>query len=99
LLTGIVWSDVLSRVSDPALRAVIEGGYASEPPLRPGQMPHIAGRRYPSMAEVRWLLHAAGDARNLYAAFFLGEVEKIAGPVSLALMGSPSAPLPVAVSA
>ena len=39
------------------------------------------------------LVHVVGDVRNLYAAFFLGEVEQITGPIGLAVMGSPSAPL------
>ena len=74
--------------------AVIEGEYASEPPLAPGQLPHPARRRrYASMAEVMRLLHVAGNVRNLYAAFFLGEVELITGPIGLAVMGSPRAPL------
>ncbi len=94
LLTEIVWSDVLPRVSFTALRAPIEGEYASEPALRPGPVPRLAWDRYASMAEVMRLLHVVGSARNLFAVFFLGEVEEVTGPVSLAVMGSPGAPLP-----
>ena len=92
LLTEIVWSGV--PVADPAVRSVVEREYASEPPLQPGEMPHPRDDRYASLAEVMRLLHVVGDVRNLYAAFFLGDVEKITGPVSVAVMGSPSAPLP-----
>ena len=92
LLTEIVWSGVPFR--HPAVRAQVEGEYASGPPLRPDQVPHPASRRYASMAEVMRLVHLVGDVRNLYAAFFLGDVEKITGPVSVAVMGSPQAPLP-----
>src|SRR5260370_618 len=54
----------------------------------------LAHGRFPSMAEVMRLVHVVGDVRNLYAAFFLGEVERLTGPVGLAVMGSPRAPLP-----
>src|SRR5260370_27467454 len=46
------------------------------------------------MAEVMRLLHVAGSARNVLAVFFLGEVDKVTGPVSLAVLGTPGAPLP-----
>jgi hypothetical protein len=62
--------------------------------LRPDPMPRLAWDRYASMAEVMRLLHVVGSARNLFAAFFLGDVEQVTGPVSLAVMGSPRAPLP-----
>ena len=93
LLTELVWSDVLPRVSDPAPGAAIDGGYAIEPVLRPDPMPRPAYDRYASMAEVMRLLHVVGSARNLFAAIFLGDVDKVTGPVSLAVMGSPGAPL------
>jgi hypothetical protein len=96
LLTEIVWSDILPLVDDPALRDVIEGEYASQPPLPPNWMPHPGERRYASMAEVMRLLSVVGNVRNLYAAFFLGDVEKITGPISLAVTGSPRPPLSAA---
>ena len=46
------------------------------------------------MAEVMRLLHVAGSARNVFAVFFLGEVGEVSGPVSLAVLGAPRAPLP-----
>jgi hypothetical protein len=45
------------------------------------------------VVQVIKLLHVVGDVRNLYAAFFLGQVEKITGPISAALLGSPERPL------
>ncbi len=59
----------------------------------PNWMSHPGERRYASIADVMRLLHVVGDVRNLYAAFFLGDVEKITGPISLAAMGSPRAPV------
>jgi len=94
LLTEIVWSDVLPGVRGAALRAAIAGGHAIEPSPGPGQVPHPAYDRYASMAELMRLLHVVGSARNVFAAFFLGDVDKMTGPVSLAVMGSPGAPLP-----
>jgi hypothetical protein len=93
LLTEVVWSGVLPTAGDLDVRRVIEGEYASQPALALGRLPHPADRRYASMAEVMRLLHVVGNIRNLYAAFFLGEVELITGPISLAVMGSPRAPL------
>jgi hypothetical protein len=84
LLTEIVWSGP---------DAAIGGGYGLEPSLGAGRVPDLAWDRYVSMAEVMRLLHVAGSARNVFAAFFLGEVEYGTGPVSLAVMGSPGAPL------
>jgi hypothetical protein len=94
LLTEIVWSDVLPRVSGPAPGAAVGGGYGLEPSAGAGRVPGLVWDRYASMAEVMRLLHVAGSARNVFAAFFLGEVEYGTGPVSLAVMGSPAAPVP-----
>jgi hypothetical protein len=94
LLTEMVWSDVLPWVSDPASRAGIGGESACELSLRPDPVPRLAFDRYASMAEFMRVLHVVGSAWNVFAAFFLGEVEKVTGPVSLAVMGSPRAPLP-----
>ena len=93
LLTEIAWRGIAPRAGDAEVRGVVEGEYAIHPPLPPDRMPHPAISRYPSMAEVMRLVHVVGDIRNLYAAFFLGEVEQITGPIGLAVMGSPRAPL------
>jgi hypothetical protein len=50
--------------------------------------------RYGSMAEVMRLLHVAGSARNVFAAFLPGEAEEVTGPVSLAVPGTPRVPVP-----
>jgi hypothetical protein len=90
-LQDMVWLGVAPRVRDPGLRRLIEGEYASEPPLAPDEMPSIvAEQRYPSYAEVMKLLHVTGSPLSLYAAFFLGDVEKITGPVRPALTGPPA---------
>ena len=86
LLTEIVWSGALPPVSGPGPGAGVGGGYGRGPSLG-------AWDRYVSMAEVIRLLDVAGSARNVFAAFFLGEVDKVTGPVSLAVLGSPGAPL------
>jgi hypothetical protein len=93
LLTEIVWSDALPPVSGPAPGAAIGGGYGLEPSVGAGQVPGLTWDRYASMAEVMRLLHVAGSARNVFAVFFLGEVDKVTGPVSLAVLGSPRVPL------
>jgi hypothetical protein len=83
LLQDLVWLGVDPR--EPGLRLLIEGKYASEPPLSTAEMPSMAEeQRYASYADVMKLLHVVGNPLNLYAAFFLGDVEKI----RLALMGS-----------
>jgi len=94
LLTEIVWSEVLPRVSGPGSRAAVEGGCAGGPALRPDQMRPAVYDRYASMAELMRLLHVLGSARNVFAVFFLGDVEEVTGPVSLAVLGSPGAPMP-----
>ena len=91
LLSEIVWSRVWPRAGDAAVRRVIEGRHADRPPLPLTELPRPG--RYASMTEVVRLLQVVGRVENLYAAFFLGEVEKLTGPISLAVMGSPRAPL------
>jgi hypothetical protein len=59
-----------------------------------GQVAGVVCDRYASMAEVMRLLHVAGSARNVLAAFFLGEVDKVIGPVSVVVMGTPGEALP-----
>jgi hypothetical protein len=94
LLTEIIWSDALSGVGGLAPGAPVGGGDGLEPSAGAGRVPDLAWDRYASMAEVMRLLHVAGSARNVFAAFFLGEVDEATGPVSLAVLGSPAAPLP-----
>jgi hypothetical protein len=77
LLTEVVWSGVQRRAGEQAVREVIEGEYAAGEPL--AVLPHPADYRYPSMAEVMRLIHVVGSVQNLYAAFFLGDVEGITG--------------------
>ncbi len=91
LLTEVVWSGVWPRAGQQAVRDLIEGEYANSKPLK--ALPHPVMYRYASMAEVMRLIHVVGSVQNLYAAFFLGDVEKITGPIGLAVMGSPRAPL------
>ncbi len=85
-------------LSGPVPGAAVGGGYALAP-RRPSPVPRLAWDRFASMAEVMRLLHVVGSARNLFAVFFLGDVEQVAGPVSLAVMGSPGAPLPAGEAA
>ena len=68
-----------------AVRRIIEGRYRGWLPLHQLWLK----KNYPSMAEAVRLIHVVGGVQNLYAAFFFGDVEKIAGPISLAVMGSP----------
>ena len=92
LLTEIVWSGV---PSGPGGARRGRGRVRQRAAAAGGRVPHPAQHgRYASMAEVMRLVHVVGDVRNLYAAFFLGDVEKITGPISVAVMGSPRAPLP-----
>ncbi len=53
------------------------------------QVQRCGDARCPSLAEVMRLVHLVCDPRNLFAAFFLGDVAKIVGRISLAVMGSP----------
>jgi len=92
LWTEIVWASARSRFSDQDVRSVIEGEHARQKMLR-RRMPRAADRRYPSMAEAVRLVDLVGDVRNLAAAYFLGDLEKITGPVGEAAAGGPAAPL------
>ena len=91
LLTEVVWSEVspLASDGDDELRQVIEGDYAREPELG-SQMPSVTGLRYPGYDRAMELLRAVGDVRKLYAAYFLGEVEKIARAARSVLTGFPA---------
>jgi hypothetical protein len=76
LLDETVWSAVAPHVSDPALRSDVEGPvYSALPPMN---VAPASRRRYPSYAEAVKLVNIVG-IRNLYAAYFLGDVKKIKG--------------------
>jgi hypothetical protein len=92
LLTEIVWRDVEPGAGQTPLRQVIEGEYAQLQRLDP--LPSPRHHRYSTFAETMKLIHVVGSVHNLYAAFFLGDVASITGPISVAVMGSPAAPLP-----
>lgn len=78
LLDEIVWSRVAPRVAEPALREEVEGPGEIDKPALASVDPPSLHRRYPSYAEAIKLVSLVG-IRNLYAAFFLGEVDRIAG--------------------
>ncbi len=76
LFTETVWSNVEPRVNDPALRKKIEGPtYAKLPPMK---VKPASRRRYPSYTEAVKLTNIVG-IRNVYAAYFLGDIKKIGG--------------------
>jgi hypothetical protein len=73
-LDEVVWANIESRVNDPALRAQIEGPvYSLLPPIT---VKPPSRRRYASYAQAIKLVSIVGP-RNVYAAYFLGETEKI----------------------
>jgi hypothetical protein len=74
LLDEVVWSAVAARVTDPALRAEVEGPVYSKLPSM--TVTPASRRRYPSYAQAVKLVNVVG-IRNLYAAYFLGDVAKI----------------------
>src|SRR5258708_39908614 len=99
-LTEIVWRALEPWITDAGLPPVIEGdSFTPQTPLADG-MPHPADQRYPSHEGVMRLLHVVGGAENLFAAYFLGEVEKITGPVSVWQVNAylEENPLPAGVS-
>lgn len=80
-LDEVVWRNVEPRVNDPDLRKKIEGpANAALPPLT---VAPARRRRYPSYTQALKLVDVVG-VRNLYAAYFLGDVEKIGGPKKVA---------------
>jgi hypothetical protein len=84
LLTETVWSAVEARVTDPALRRRVEG--AANAALPAVQVPHASQRRYDSFTEALHLAELVG-IRNVYAAYFLGLVDRIGGPPPRAAAG------------
>ena len=78
LLTEIVWSNVEPRVNDKELREKIEGPiYAKLPPIKVGHPSRLRARSYTQAVR---LVNIVG-IRNIYVAYFLGEVDKIGGTV------------------
>ena len=76
LFDEIVWENVAPRANDSKLREAVEGpGYAK---LKPITVKPASRRRYPSYAEAVKLVNVVG-IRNLYAAYFQGDVAKIGG--------------------
>lgn len=73
-LDEVVWTNIQPRVNDPALRKEIEGPVDSlKPPI---EVKPASRRRYPSYTEAVKLVNIVGP-RNLYAAYFLGETDKL----------------------
>jgi len=72
VLDEVVWARVAPKVKDPGLRKVVEGEtHAKLPPIDvdpPG--------RYPSYTEAFRLVGLVG-IQNIYAAYFLGKVDRI----------------------
>jgi hypothetical protein len=76
LFDEIAWENVAPRVNDPKLREAVEGpAYAK---LKPITVQPASRRRYSSYAEAVKLVNVVG-IRNLYAAYFQGDVKKIGG--------------------
>lgn len=74
LLDEIVWSNIEPRVNDAKLRDQVEGpAYAKLPPIK--VLP-ASRRRYSSYSEAVKLVNIVG-IRNLYVAYFMGDVKKI----------------------
>jgi len=77
LLTEVVWDAVEPKVADDDLRQAVEGPEASKPPLKSIPHPGIT-QRYRSYAEALALVDKVG-IQNLFAAYFLGLVDRIGG--------------------
>lgn len=75
LLTETVWSNIVPRLADKTLHQEIEGSAFSD---NPHSIDQASVGRYPSYEEALKLVELVG-IRNLYAAYFMGEVNKIAG--------------------
>lgn len=74
LLDEVVWSAVAPHVTDQKLRDDVEGPeYSGLPPIN---VFPASRRRYASYAQAIKLVNIVG-IRNLYAAYFLGDVKKI----------------------
>jgi len=72
VLGEVVWAHVRPRTSNPALRRIVEGETHAKLPAQDVPYPS----RYPSYAEAMRLVSLVG-IRNVYAAYFLGLVDRI----------------------
>jgi len=89
LLTEIVWDAVEPRVGSQELREAVEGPTnAALPAIR---VPDASARRYPSYSEALRLADLVG-IRNIYAAYFLGLVDRIGGTPPPAAPGAGAGP-------
>ncbi len=77
VLSEVVWEHVAPKVTNPDIRLTVEGSESAK--LPPIEVPHASQRRYPSYAEALALANIGG-IEAVYAAFFLGRVERIGGP-------------------
>jgi hypothetical protein len=76
LLDEIVWEHVAPRVKERELREAVEGPEIAK--LEPIMVQPASRRRYASYTEAVKLVSVVG-IRNLYAAYFQGDIEKIGG--------------------
>lgn len=75
VLDEVVWAHVAPKVTDPALRKVVEGEAHAKLPAMDVPKPG----RYPSYEEAFRLVGLVGIS-NIYAAYFLGLVDRISVP-------------------
>ena len=75
VFTGMVWSRIAAKATEPALREKVEGtAYAALPPIDLPDPTH-----YASIEEAHRLISVVG-LPNVVAAYFLGLVDRIRGP-------------------
>lgn len=80
LLTETVWDHAKPRASLPDVRQKVEpDAYNNGEPFDASLLPDITSRRYPSYPNAVRLVSVVGT-RNLYAAYFYGDVKLIGGP-------------------
>jgi Domain of unknown function (DUF4157) len=86
VLEEMVWERIVPLVADPNFRAKVEGPDNAKKPAI--SVPHSGLLRgYPSYTEALKLIEMAG-LNNVLAAYFLGKVELIGGPIPGAGSGS-----------
>lgn len=76
LLDEVVWTNIAHRVKDPNLREKVEGPENAK--LPPIDVRPASRRRYPSYPQAVNLVNIVG-IRNLYAAYFMGQTDKLGG--------------------
>ena len=78
-LTEIVWTHALPRASLPAVRNKVEPDYVARGlPFNASLLPAMPNRRYTNYDKAAKLVNVVG-IKNLYAAYFLGEIKAIGG--------------------